>query len=89
MKLVQFWRPNLGYRVGFVRGENVLDVTMPEVGLKSTNDFIENAAAGNLTLTEFVEQQLDATPRVGASALISFASTCSVRRISVIAQMKG
>ena len=67
MKLVQFWRPNVGYRVGLVRGEsaalNVIDITMPEVGLKSTNDFIENAAAGRLTLAEFVEQVLNAQPR--------------------------
>lgn len=63
MKLVQFWRPNVGYRVGLVRADNVLDITMPEVGLKTTNDFIENAAAGNLSLAEFVEQQLNATPR--------------------------
>ncbi len=63
MKLVQFWRPNVGYRVGLVRGENVIDISMPEVGLKSTNDFIENAAAGGLTLAEFVEQVLNAQPR--------------------------
>jgi 2-dehydro-3-deoxy-D-arabinonate dehydratase len=63
VKLVQFWRPNLGYRVGLVRGENVIDITMPDVGLKSTNDFIENAAAGGLLLAEFVEQVLNAQPR--------------------------
>ncbi len=63
MKLVQFWRPNVGYRVGLVRNENVIDITMPDVGLKSTNDFIENAAAGGLTLTEFVDQVLNAQPR--------------------------
>ncbi|MBI4673442.1 MAG: fumarylacetoacetate hydrolase family protein [Chloroflexi bacterium] len=63
MKLVQFWRPNLGYRVGLVRNENVIDITMPDVGLKSTNDFIENAAAGGFTLAEFVEQVLNAQPR--------------------------
>jgi 2-dehydro-3-deoxy-D-arabinonate dehydratase len=63
MKLVQFWRPNLGYRVGLVRGENVTDITMPEAGLKSTGDFIEHAAAGNLGLAEFVESQLNAAPR--------------------------
>ncbi len=63
MKLVQFWRPNVGYRVGLVRNENVIDITMPDVGLKSTNDFIENAAAGRLTLTEFVDQVLNAQPR--------------------------
>lgn len=64
MKLIQFWRPNIGYRVGLVRGDNVVDITMPDVGLKSTNDFIENAAAGNLSLAEFVEQQLNRQPRV-------------------------
>jgi 2-dehydro-3-deoxy-D-arabinonate dehydratase len=63
MKLVQFWRPNLGYRVGLVRGENVTDITMPDAGLKSTNDFIEHAAVGALGLAEFVESQLSATPR--------------------------
>lgn len=63
MKLVQFWRPNLGYRVGLVRGENVIDITMPEAGLKSTNDFIEHAAVGDFTLQEFVEHQLSAAPR--------------------------
>lgn len=63
MKLVQFWRPNLGYRVGLVRNENVIDITAPDVGLKSTNDFIENAAAGGLELAEFVERVLNAQPR--------------------------
>lgn len=63
MKLVQFWRPNLGYRVGLVRNENVIDITAPEVGLKSTNDFIENAAAGGLLLADFVERVLNAQPR--------------------------
>lgn len=63
MKLVQFWRPNVGYRVGLVRNENVIDITMPDVGLKSTNDFIENAAAGGLTLAQFVDQVLNAQPR--------------------------
>jgi 2-dehydro-3-deoxy-D-arabinonate dehydratase len=63
VKLVQFWRPNSGYRVGLVRGENVLDITMPEAGLKSTSDLIEHAAVGNLSLAEFVESQLSAAPR--------------------------
>lgn len=63
MKLVQFWRPNVGYRVGLVRNENVIDITMPDVGLKSTNDFIENAAAGGLSLNEFVDRVLNAQPR--------------------------
>lgn len=63
MKLVQFWRPNVGYRVGLVRSENVIDITMPEMGLKSTNDFIENATAGGLSLAEFVERVLNAQPR--------------------------
>jgi 2-dehydro-3-deoxy-D-arabinonate dehydratase len=53
----------VGYRVGLVRGDNVIDITMPDVGLKSTNDFIENAAAGRYTLSEFVEQVLNAQPR--------------------------
>lgn len=63
MKLVQFWRPNIGYRVGLVRGENITDITLPEAGLKSTNDFLEHAAAGSLGLAEFVEGQLNAAPR--------------------------
>lgn len=67
MKLVQFWRPNVGYRVGLVRADNVIDITMPEVGLKSTIDFIENAAAGRLTIAEFVEEVLNAQPRAAYS----------------------
>jgi 2-dehydro-3-deoxy-D-arabinonate dehydratase len=63
MKLVQFWRPNLGYRVGLVHGESVTDITMPEAGLKSTADFVEHAAAGNLSLADFVESQMSAAPR--------------------------
>ncbi len=63
VKLVQFWRPNVGYRVGLVRGDNVIDITLPEVGLKSANDFIENAAAGGFALADFVEQVLNAQPR--------------------------
>ena len=63
MKLVQFWRPNVGYRIGLARGENVIDITMPDAGLKSVNDLIEHAAAGGLTLAEFVERVLNAQPR--------------------------
>lgn len=63
MKLVQFWRPNVGYRIGLQRGENVVDITMPDAGLKSVNDLIEHAAAGGLTLAEFVERVLNAQPR--------------------------
>ncbi len=62
VKLVQFWRPNVGYRVGLVRGENVLDITRPDAGLKSTNDLIEYAAVGNLALADFVESELSAGP---------------------------
>lgn len=63
MKLVQFWRPNVGYRIGLVRNENVIDITMPDAGLKSANDLMEHAAAGGLTLAEFVERVLNAQPR--------------------------
>jgi 2-dehydro-3-deoxy-D-arabinonate dehydratase len=63
MKLVQFWRPNVGYRIGLVRNENVVDITMPEAGLKSANDLIEHAAAGGMPLAEFVERVLNAQPR--------------------------
>jgi 2-dehydro-3-deoxy-D-arabinonate dehydratase len=49
--------------VGLVRGESVIDITMPDHGLKTTNDFMENAAAGRLQLAEFVEQVLNAQPR--------------------------
>src|SRR5207247_3766601 len=63
VKLVQFWRPNLGYRVGLVRGENVIDISMPDAGLKTTNDFLEHAAVAQFTLAEFIEVQLNAAPR--------------------------
>ena len=63
VKLVQFWRPNVGYRVGLVRGENVIDISMPDAGLKTTNDFIEHAAVGHFSLAEFIESQLNAGPR--------------------------
>jgi 2-dehydro-3-deoxy-D-arabinonate dehydratase len=48
MKLVQFFLPGKGKRVGLVRGDRVLDVTAPEEGVCSVLDLVEQGktAAG-------------------------------------------
>jgi len=40
MKLVQFFLPGRGQRVGLVRGDRVLDVTAPEEGVRSVLDLV-------------------------------------------------
>lgn len=40
MKLVQFFLPGKGKRVGLVRGDRVLDITAPEEGVRSTLDLV-------------------------------------------------
>ncbi len=41
MKLVQFFLPGKGKRVGLVRGDRVLDITSPEEGVHSVLDLVE------------------------------------------------
>lgn len=41
MKLVQFFLPGKGKRVGLVRGDRVLDVTAPDEGVHSVLDLVE------------------------------------------------
>ena len=40
MKLVQFFVPGKGKRVGLVQGDRVLDITSPEEGVRSTLDLV-------------------------------------------------
>lgn len=56
MKLVQFFLPGKGARVGVVRGDRVLDVTAPEEGVGSTLDLIlqGKTAAGVLKRADWL-----------------------------------
>jgi 2-dehydro-3-deoxy-D-arabinonate dehydratase len=40
MRLVQFFLPGKGKRVGLIQGDGVLDITSPEEGVHSTNDLV-------------------------------------------------
>ncbi len=59
MKLVQFFLPGKGKRVGLVRGNAVADITSAEEGVCSTLDLLEtgNTAAGVLTRTEWLSRR--------------------------------
>jgi hypothetical protein len=48
MKLIQFFVPGKGKRVGVLRGDRVLDITRPEEGIASTLDLLQQGktAAG-------------------------------------------
>ncbi len=46
MKLVQFFLPGKGKRVGLVRGDRVLDVTAPDEGVRSVLDLVEQGKTG-------------------------------------------
>jgi 2-dehydro-3-deoxy-D-arabinonate dehydratase len=60
MKLVQFFLPGKGSRVGVVRGDRVLDITAPEEGVRSTLDLIEQGktAAGVVKRGDWLARQL-------------------------------
>jgi len=50
MKLVQFFLPGKGQRVGLVRGDRVLDITAPEEGVRSVLDLVvQGKTAAGLT----------------------------------------
>jgi 2-dehydro-3-deoxy-D-arabinonate dehydratase len=56
MKLVQFFLPGKGARVGAIRGDRVLDITAPEEGVGSTLDLIAQGktAAGVLKRADWL-----------------------------------
>ena len=54
MKLVQFYLPESGCRIGILDGDEVSDITSP--GLCSTMDLIGRAAAEDVTLEEVVSE---------------------------------
>lgn len=60
MKLVQFFLPGRGKRVGLVRGDRVLDVTAPDEGVHSVLDLVEQGktAAGLVKRTEWLARRL-------------------------------
>jgi 2-dehydro-3-deoxy-D-arabinonate dehydratase len=60
MKLVQFFLPGKGKRVGLVRGDRVLDITAPDEGVQSVLDLVEQgrSAPGLLKRTEWLARRL-------------------------------
>ena len=60
MKLVQFFLPGKGKRVGLVRGDRVLDVTAPEEGVHAVLDLVEQGktAAGLVKRAEWLSRRL-------------------------------
>lgn len=60
MKLVQFFLPGKGKRVGLVRGERVLDITAPEEGVHSVLDLVEQGktAAGLVKRVEWLARRI-------------------------------
>ncbi len=60
MKLVQFFLPGQGTRVGLVRGDRVLDITAPEEGVRSSLDLVEQGktAAGLTKRAEWLARRL-------------------------------
>jgi 2-dehydro-3-deoxy-D-arabinonate dehydratase len=60
MKLVQFFLPGKGKRVGLVRGDRVLDVTAPDEGVHSALDLVEQGktAAGLVKRAEWLSRRL-------------------------------
>jgi 2-dehydro-3-deoxy-D-arabinonate dehydratase len=60
MKLVQFFLPGKGKRVGLVRGDRILDVTAPDEGVHSALDLVEQGktAAGLVKRAEWLSRRL-------------------------------
>ena len=60
MKLVQFFLPGKGKRVGLVRGDRVLDITAPEEGVGSVLDLVEQGKStpGLLKRAEWLARRL-------------------------------
>jgi len=60
MKLVQFFLPGKGKRVGLVRGDRILDVTAPDEGVHSALDLVEQCktAAGLVKRAEWLSRRL-------------------------------
>lgn len=60
MKLVQFFLPGKGKRVGLVQGDRVLDITSPEEGVQSVLNLVEQGktAAGLVKRTEWLARRL-------------------------------
>ncbi len=60
MRLVQFFLPGKGKRVGLVQGDRVLDVTSPEDGVSSALDLVSQGktAAGLVTRTTWLAKRL-------------------------------
>ena len=64
MKLIQFFLPGKGRRVGLIRGDQVLDVTAPEEGVSSTLDLVAQGktAAGCVTRATWLAKRLRRKP---------------------------
>jgi 2-dehydro-3-deoxy-D-arabinonate dehydratase len=60
MKLVQFFLPGKGQRVGLVRGDRVLDITAPEEGVRSVLDLVVQGktASGLVKRAEWLARRL-------------------------------
>lgn len=59
MKLVQFFLPGKGKRVGLIRGDRVLDITSPEEGVQSVLNLVEQGktAAGLVKRAEWLARR--------------------------------
>ncbi len=58
MKLVQFFVPDLGARVGVLEGDTVVDITRPKEGLASTVEVLEKAEEEGGELEAFLKRVL-------------------------------
>ena len=64
MRLVQFFLPGKGKRVGLIRGDQVLDITASEEGVSSTLDLVAQGktAAGFATRAAWLAKRLRRKP---------------------------
>ncbi|HEX7547506.1 MAG TPA: fumarylacetoacetate hydrolase family protein [Candidatus Methylomirabilis sp.] len=64
MKLIQFFLPGKGKRVGLIRGDQVLDITASEEGVSSTLDLVAQGktAAGFATRATWLAKRLHRKP---------------------------
>jgi 2-dehydro-3-deoxy-D-arabinonate dehydratase len=72
MKLLQFWLPGLGKRVGHLQDGVVTDITSPKHNLATVDDFITTAATKKTTVERLVRRALEVIEPVTYEYDISF-----------------
>ncbi len=80
MKLLQFWLPGLGRRVGHLQDGLVTDITSPKRGLLSLNDFLAEASEKGIAVSGLVQKALHAIEPAAYEYDISF----SYDRLNVV-----